>query len=229
MKLRRDVLIAVLATFCLTSALFAVKPSGSLSSKQYDPWMDINDDGRIDMRDIGQLCINFGAAGTPINKTALLLEILSKIDNLNTSLNTRVPKKGCISISPVAFTPFTDTQTYLKGESGLWGQGRFDVNVQLPNGVTLTKMIARVTDRLTDGWIDVYIRGLNITSGYGLDTLAEVKTGIGEAPGTVLLYDDTINAVIDNKNCVYTLSVLLSKYDTQLCLEGVILEYEYSQ
>jgi len=90
-------------------------------------------------------------------------------------------------------------------------------------------MIARVTDRLTDGWIDVYIRGLNITSGYGLDTLAEVKTGIGEAPGTVLLYDDTINAVIDNKNCVYTLSVLLSKYDTQLCLEGVILEYEYSQ
>jgi hypothetical protein len=65
MRLRRDVLIAVLATFCLTSALFAVKPSGSLSSKQYDPWMDINDDGRIDMRDIGQLCINFGAAGDP--------------------------------------------------------------------------------------------------------------------------------------------------------------------
>jgi hypothetical protein len=65
MRLRRDVLIAVLVTFCLTSALFAVKPSGSLSSKQYDPWMDINDDGRIDMRDIGQLCINFGAAGDP--------------------------------------------------------------------------------------------------------------------------------------------------------------------
>ena len=65
MRLRRDVLIAVLATFCLTSALFAVKPSGSLSSKQYDPWMDINDDGRIDMRDITQLCINFMATGDP--------------------------------------------------------------------------------------------------------------------------------------------------------------------
>jgi hypothetical protein len=210
-------------------ALTFIQNSGSQASKQYDPWMDINDDGIIDMRDITQLCLNFRAMGTPINKTALLLEILSKIDNLSISLNTRVPKKGYISISPAAFTPYTDTQTYLKGDSGLWGQGRFDVNVQLPNGVTLTKMIARVTDGLTNGWIDVYIRGLNITSGYGLGTLAEVKTGIEEAPGTVVLYDDTINAVIDNKNCVYTLSVFLSKYDTQLCLEGVILEYEYLQ
>jgi len=65
MKLRKDVLIAVLATFCIASALFAVKPSGSQSSKQYDPWMDINDDGRIDMRDIVQLCLTFGTKGDP--------------------------------------------------------------------------------------------------------------------------------------------------------------------
>jgi len=224
----KNYLVAVLLCSMILTLTF-IENSGSQASKQYDPWMDINDDGIIDMRDITQLCLNFRAMGTPINKTALLLEILSKIDNLNMSLNTRVPKKGYVSISPAAFTPFTDTQTYLKGDSGLWGQGQFDVNVQLPNGVTLTKMIARVTDGLTNGWIDIYIRGLNITSGYGLGTLAEVKTEIEEAPGTVLLYDDTINAVIDNKNCVYTLSVCLSKYDTQLCLEGVILEYEYSQ
>jgi hypothetical protein len=51
MKLRKDVLMAVLVTFCLTSALFAVKPSGSQSSnqRQYDPWVDYNDDGKISL------------------------------------------------------------------------------------------------------------------------------------------------------------------------------------
>jgi len=139
MKLRRDVLVAVLVTFCLTSALFVVKPIGSQIQRQYDPWIDTNDDGKIDMKDVIKTISLFGTTGTPINKTALLLEILSKIDNLNMSLNIRVPKKGYISISPAAFTPYTDTQTYLKGDSGLWGQGRFVVNVQLPNGATLTK------------------------------------------------------------------------------------------
>jgi hypothetical protein len=46
-------------------ALTFIQNSGSQASKQYDPWMDINDDGRIDMRDIGQLCINFMATGDP--------------------------------------------------------------------------------------------------------------------------------------------------------------------
>jgi hypothetical protein len=46
-------------------ALTFIQNSGSQASKQYDPWMDINDDGRIDMRDITQLCLNFMATGDP--------------------------------------------------------------------------------------------------------------------------------------------------------------------
>jgi hypothetical protein len=53
----------VLTALMLTLAFIPI--SGSQASKQYDPWMDINDDGRIDMRDITQLCLNFMATGDP--------------------------------------------------------------------------------------------------------------------------------------------------------------------
>ena len=65
MKLRKDVLIAVLATFCIASALFAVNLSGSQASRQYDPWMDLNDDGIIDYMDIVNICRLFGTNGDP--------------------------------------------------------------------------------------------------------------------------------------------------------------------
>jgi hypothetical protein len=63
MKLRKDVLIAVLVTFCLTSALFAVKPSGSQTERQYDPWADVNDDGIINMRDVTNEILLFNTKG----------------------------------------------------------------------------------------------------------------------------------------------------------------------
>jgi hypothetical protein len=55
----------------LMLALMFIPMSGSQASKQYDPWMDINDDGRIDMRDITQLCINFMATGDPTKQVVI--------------------------------------------------------------------------------------------------------------------------------------------------------------
>lgn len=52
----------------------------------YDPWVDLNDDGKIDGKDIANVAARFGTLGTPINKTALLLEILSRIDQLNSTI-----------------------------------------------------------------------------------------------------------------------------------------------
>jgi hypothetical protein len=65
MKLRKDVLIAVLVTFCLTSALFAIKPIGSQTQRQYDPWADVNDDGIINMRDVVNEILLFNTVGDP--------------------------------------------------------------------------------------------------------------------------------------------------------------------
>ena len=56
--MKKDTIIAILATFCLTASLFMVS-----SSLGYDPWADINDDGKIDMKDIGYEARLFGTTG----------------------------------------------------------------------------------------------------------------------------------------------------------------------
>jgi hypothetical protein len=83
---KRDLVIAVLITFCLTAMLFSVRFTGSQTPGQYDPWLDINDDGRILIEDVAWVAKAFGTKGDPINKTALLLDLQSQIDSLNASL-----------------------------------------------------------------------------------------------------------------------------------------------
>lgn len=52
---------------------------GEPSVSDYDPWCDINDDGKIDIKDIASVALKFGTTGTPINKTGLLLELQSRM------------------------------------------------------------------------------------------------------------------------------------------------------
>jgi hypothetical protein len=58
--MKRNVIIAVLATFCLTATLFMVS-----SSLGYDPWADINEDGQIEMKDIAYSARLYGSSGDP--------------------------------------------------------------------------------------------------------------------------------------------------------------------
>jgi len=63
---RKDFIIAILATFCLTVTLFLVLPTkSSETSNEYDSWADINDDGKINMYDIGYTAQRYGASGDP--------------------------------------------------------------------------------------------------------------------------------------------------------------------
>ena len=63
---RKDVIIAVLATFCLTATLFLVLPTKSgTNAIDYDSWVDINGDGKINMYDIGYTAQRYGASGDP--------------------------------------------------------------------------------------------------------------------------------------------------------------------
>lgn len=64
--IRKDVIIAILATFCLTVTFFSVLPIRSGSTPVgYDPWADTNDDGKINMHDIGYTAQRYGATGDP--------------------------------------------------------------------------------------------------------------------------------------------------------------------
>jgi hypothetical protein len=90
MTTKKDLVIVILATFCLTLTLFTILPAGSNYKTsgigEYDPWIDSNDDGRINILDCIILSGAFDTTGTPINKTALLLELQARIDSLNDSV-----------------------------------------------------------------------------------------------------------------------------------------------
>jgi len=105
MTSKKDLIIATLSTFCLTATLFMIIPTRSSPDiGEYSPWIDINDDGVIDISELMIMVGSIPSSGTPINKTALLYNVndtftklLSKIDALNTSLlnldaylNTRI-------------------------------------------------------------------------------------------------------------------------------------------
>jgi len=85
---KKTLFMAIALTFCLTSMLFMIRPTRSNPSGigEYDPWIDSNDDGTIDIFDAIMLSNRYATTGTPINKTALLLELQDKIDSLNASL-----------------------------------------------------------------------------------------------------------------------------------------------
>jgi hypothetical protein len=55
----------------LMLSLMFISLSGSQTSMPYDPWADINDDGKIDMRDIGYEARLFGTTGDPIKPVVI--------------------------------------------------------------------------------------------------------------------------------------------------------------
>ena len=76
-------MITVMLMAVLSVSLFLV---GLTSSAPYDPWIDLDDDGDIDIFDIVQMAGAYGTTGTPINKTELLLELAARLDLLNATV-----------------------------------------------------------------------------------------------------------------------------------------------
>jgi len=84
---KKDLVVVAIATFCFTTTLFMVVPTrSSKETSSYDPWLDINDDGHINILDISSLAIIFGTSGSPVNKTALLLELQNKLETLEAAI-----------------------------------------------------------------------------------------------------------------------------------------------
>jgi hypothetical protein len=65
MKINKNMIIALTITFCFIASMLMVIPIRSQSSGQYDPWLDINDDGRINMDEIVAATTAFGSTGDP--------------------------------------------------------------------------------------------------------------------------------------------------------------------
>jgi len=86
MVTKRDLVIAVLCTFCLTFTLFTILPTGSNNKTsgtgEYDPWLDYNDDGIVDYRDINPAARAFGTTGDPTKNVTVTNFPLDEEGNL---------------------------------------------------------------------------------------------------------------------------------------------------
>jgi hypothetical protein len=62
MKIRKDMIFAVLTTFCMCALMFAVIPISGLPP--YDPWADYNADDFIDIKDVSSVARLYGTTNT---------------------------------------------------------------------------------------------------------------------------------------------------------------------
>jgi hypothetical protein len=89
--IKKDVIITVLTTFCLTATLFTVIPIRS--GLPYDPWADLRGpyadpdipEGTINMRDIGYIASMFMTSGDPTKNVTVTNLPLDEYGNLRVS------------------------------------------------------------------------------------------------------------------------------------------------
>jgi len=77
----KNLVIAILFSAVLLALAFSPM-TGSQTTHEYDPWADMNDDGKIRIDDVRYVASKFGTTGRPINKTQLLLELNATANEL---------------------------------------------------------------------------------------------------------------------------------------------------
>ena len=73
MIVKKSLLVVALALFCLTVLVFSAIPAIGQTG-EYDPWLDVNDDGYIGIDDIFNVASHFAGEGMPIAKASLLYD-----------------------------------------------------------------------------------------------------------------------------------------------------------
>ena len=86
-------LSSIVFSFSILSLLIII-PSTAVDLTSYDPLADINDDGKINIVDVTMVAKRFGTAGSPINKTDLLLEVQTARAHNETYSATLETKSG---------------------------------------------------------------------------------------------------------------------------------------
>jgi predicted secreted protein len=69
---RRELTISVVATCCLTTVLLSIVWIGWAA--EWDPWMDVNEDGIVNVLDLYDLAQKYGTNGTALEKAGLLYD-----------------------------------------------------------------------------------------------------------------------------------------------------------
>jgi len=99
---RKDLVIAVLGTFCLTATLFMIVPTRSQSGlNDYDTWTDVNGDGTIDMADISISIDKFMTSGDTtrnVTITGHATKLIRPAYGVNLNLSSQSWSSGLIPV-----------------------------------------------------------------------------------------------------------------------------------
>jgi len=101
-NVKEKIFVAVaILTFCLAIACLAIIVN-SQPWLPYDPWLDVNDDGQINILDLKLMRLAYGGAGVPLNKTEILLNLTDRVEALEPNLTisgTQAQAGGSFSTS----------------------------------------------------------------------------------------------------------------------------------
>jgi len=220
----------ILVFTIIFASLFFVNSTTSIANLQageYDPWLDLNDDGEIDIFDVVMVATAYDTSGKAFNKTAALLELQANIVTINAIIVARIPQSDIVSISAAAFVPTgpsVSVDEWLNTGSSIQnlavtGIAAFSASVQLPHGVTITRVTCYWID---NNQADIYCRlfkGNQTAHALQMANLdSSGSSGDGSSVSTSINY-----ATIDNLY-QYFISVILSPGHI---FQYAIVEYQY--
>jgi hypothetical protein len=183
MKLRKDVVFAILTTFCLCALMFSVIPIQS--GLPYDPWTDINEDGTINMKDVGNVAAQFGTTGDPTKNVNVVNWPQPPLVNDPTYVNvTWNPTGFAYSMEGLFFSTFGYAKmsvfiTPVNTSSGDWGSKFLTIEVS------------------TLRWFAS--PSASTTNGFSQETIDDYNTTMRHYPSSFLVTDPTDARVFDVK------------------------------
>jgi hypothetical protein len=132
MKIRRNMILAIVITFCFTATLFMIIPIRS--AKQYDPWLDYNDDGKINLVDLSYLASSYNTAGDPtknvnvtnwpqpfmwVNASLTGLSYDLKDGQVNLTSNSFNQQQNCVNITCEGHSRISILLAFVDADIGL--------------------------------------------------------------------------------------------------------------
>ena len=162
--------------------------------------------------------------GNPWNR---VWEAIYGLQSRVEALESEMPKKGYISISPAAFNPTDETSMYILWGSVLEGEGYYVADVQLPHGATVTNMTVYVYDESSSYGLDIKLYKYNLDEHHWC--IASIDTWPAEeTPGYAILYaGHLLSPEVDNQHYSYYIAVWFDGWSYKLELRGIVIEYEY--
>lgn len=171
-----------------------MKSTRSMIPYVYDPWADINDDGKIDIKDISYVAKLFGTytTDTPMNKTELLIEVnatygalLSRIDSLNSSL---LSLQAYLNIEVPTLEVKVDEQQIRIADLEAELSRMNSTIIQLSDSVGILNMTKLGKPDFVSNWTDI-TQGQQITFNHNLGTTNVLVYMIGnDTSGTLYIH-----------------------------------------